>query len=181
MIVDTKTNIDDAVRRGMQLIVDELKEEMRAQGHVLTGSLLRSLEVDVSFERDGVRGVLKWSEYGNYLERGVKAAQIPFRRGSGARVSKYIQGLIRFFELRGLNEREAKSAAFATANKHKREGMPTRSSYRFSSNGRRTGMIERTVEKQGVRVVAQIQNDIAQRLQISLTQNVSGIFRQVRA
>jgi hypothetical protein len=49
--------------------------------------------------------------------------------------------------LRGLGSREALSAAFATAKKHKREGMPSRGSYAFSSNGRRTGFVKNTLEQ----------------------------------
>ena len=177
MIVDL--DITTAVRRGMELLVEELKGEIKAQGHVLTGGLINSLEVDVEFTGDGIRGVLKWNSYGNILERGVKPGRIPFTRGSGAKSSKYIEGLIRFFKIKGLPTREATGAAFATANKQKREGMPTRNSFKYSSNGRRTGMIERVVEDKGVRIVAGIQNEIAESLQISLTQNVSGIFKQV--
>ena len=63
--------------------------------------------------------------------------------GSGARISKYIQGLKNFARLRfGVSDKEALSIAFAIAKKHKREGMPTKSSSRFSKTGKRTEAIE---------------------------------------
>jgi hypothetical protein len=42
----------------------------------------------------------------------------------------------------GASDKEALGIAFAIASKHKREGMPTRASARFSQTGKRTGFIE---------------------------------------
>ena len=42
---------------------------------------------------------------------------------------------------KGRSLKQAKAAAFATAHKHKEEGMPTRGSKRFSNNGRRLNFI----------------------------------------
>ncbi len=179
MIVDL--DFRNSVDEGAAVLVSELQKEIKAQGHVLTGEFLNSIETEISYERGSITITLLWSEYGNYLERGVKKNRIPFRLGSGKKSSKFIDSLIAYFEKRGLSGKEAKGAAFATAKKQKEEGMPTRNSYKFSSNGRRTGMIERVVEDKGARIVALLQEGIAEKLQVSLTQNVTGIFKQVRA
>jgi hypothetical protein len=46
--------------------------------------------------------------------------------------------------LRGLGDKEAMRAAFATAKVQKREGMPTSGSYAYSNNNERKIFIERT-------------------------------------
>lgn len=123
---------------GRKVFEDALKKELRGQGHYLTGAAEGSLTVTLDEAKDkaGIAG--EGVFYIGILNDGVKANRIPYGGiGNGAKTSKYIQGLIRFWRLRGLGEKEAVRAAFATAKKHKREGMPTRGSYAFSSNGRR--------------------------------------------
>jgi hypothetical protein len=89
------------------------------------------------------------NDYYQFVEEGVAAASVPYtpggRRGG---TSKYIQGLISFFMRKArLGFKEAKGAAFATANKHKKEGIPLRSSLRFSRDGTRLGFISDTIDK----------------------------------
>ena len=121
-----------------------LAQELRDQGHNLTGSLISSLEEKVTVAAGRLTIEMYGNDYGDPLNTGVPAARIPYTPGqSRAATSKYIQGLIHFAERRfGLRGKEAISAAFAIARKHKREGMPTRGSYKYSSNGRRTGWID---------------------------------------
>lgn len=123
--------------------------ELSAQGHRNTGALEKSLSYDVKREGDSIVAVMTAFEYGLYVEFGVPASRIPYTPGGRKRggKSKYIQGLVTFFSHKGLSPREALGAAFATARKHKREGMPTRGSYAFSSNGRRTGFTQNTLEQ----------------------------------
>ena len=53
-----------------------------------------------------------------------------------------IKALTAWWKREGLVEKEAKSAAFATAFKHQKEGMPTVNSYAFSKNNRRLGQLQ---------------------------------------
>ncbi|MCS6930524.1 MAG: hypothetical protein NZM43_13635, partial [Saprospiraceae bacterium] len=133
--------IKQALEQQMRILRDLLAKELAEQGHRNTGALERSLTYEVKREGDKVVGAMMANIYAIYLEFGVPANRIPYTPGSGAKRSKYIQGLITYFTTKGLNPSEAKSAAFATANVHKREGMPTRASFNFSSNGRRTGFL----------------------------------------
>lgn len=132
----------EAVGYLMQVVRDELAE----QGHTLTGRLSRSIQADITVSlRDGIaKADVYLEDYGLAVNNGVAAGRIPYNPNvrTGAGTSKYIQGLISFFLKRGLTSENARGAAFATARKHAREGMPTRNSYRFSSNGRRTGFLE---------------------------------------
>lgn len=122
-------------------IKSKLILEFKAQGHQLTGSFINSIEFDVVIDDGKFQITYSYAMYGIYLRKGVAASRIPYSgRGKGrvstGRTSKYIQALIAYARKRGM--RNPKRAAFAIAAKHKREGMPTRASYRFSRNGRRT-------------------------------------------
>jgi hypothetical protein len=120
--------------------------QWKAQGHNLTGNAIQQLETRIIEGADIViQGYVV--DYMANINAGVTAANIPYNPGSGARSSKYIAGLIDYVKRRmGKSDREAKSIAFAIASRHKREGMPTKSSARFSSTGKRTGFIEAPLE-----------------------------------
>ena len=130
-------------------LTSKLRREFADQGHHLTGSLEQSIHGEAFFEGDAstLRGTMLY--FGAILNFGVTAARIPFNPGSGYKTSKYITGLINYWKLRGItDEKEAKSAAFATAAKQKGlhgkqgEGMPTSGSYSYSKNGRRKEWID---------------------------------------
>lgn len=141
------------IREVVDDIMNEIREALRAelqrQGHVLTGNLSESLEYEISADGYSIVGRMYLADYGIFVETGVTADRIPYggRSGKGG-TSKYIQGLIRFWEDRGLSGREAIGAAFATANVHAREGMPSRNSYAFSQTGERTGFVRTVLEEQ---------------------------------
>lgn len=137
-----RLNIKQSLEKVMRILQHRLRKKLEAQGHNLTGRLAKSLEYEVVFENGAFVGRMGGEDYGLFLEFGIRPEKIPYSpgRGRGGR-SQYIQGLVKFWKKKGLNEREALSAAFATANVHKREGIPTRASYQFSRTGTRTGFI----------------------------------------
>jgi hypothetical protein len=125
-----------------------LRIELKAQGHYLTGRLHDSIQYKITQGGDTVTAVIECEDYGLAMEFGVKSSRIPYTPGGGqGGTSRYIQGLIRFFELRGVTGRDAVSAAFATATVQSREGIPTANSFSFSSNGARTGFASTTLER----------------------------------
>jgi len=87
--------------------------------------------------------------YGAFQETGTPAADIPFNPGSGARKSKYIAALMNFVEQRMsiTDLKTKKSVAFAIAHTQKKEGMPTRGSFKYSTTGKRTGWINDALTK----------------------------------
>lgn len=132
----------------MNLIKLELQSKLEAQGHGRKGSskLIDSMEVEIISTANFLVANMLMEDYYVFVEKGVKASRIPYRRGSGRRRSKYIDALIRHWQRKGLSRRAAKSAAFATANVHKKEGMPTKASFRFSRDGTRTGFLSSTLK-----------------------------------
>lgn len=127
-----------------------IKEELRTQGHYLTGALAASIHGEITVKGEESATLVGTSLfYAQILNAGTTAARIPFGTHTGATTSKYIEGLINFFTLRGLDEAEAKRAAFATARVQKLQGMPTTGSYRFSDNNQRLnvlGIVEREMD-----------------------------------
>ncbi len=118
--------------------------ELKQQGHYLTGGLESSIQGEINELPNGA--VLEGSiaDYGLIINTGATPSKIPYQENSGAKSSKYINGLINYFKLRGLSEKEAKQAAFATAKVQKREGMPTANSYQYAKNNERKLFIEKT-------------------------------------
>jgi len=131
-------------------MADALRMEARMQGHRLTGRLERSIEAVIRKKLGEWEIDLLHEKYGTYQNTGIPASSIPYSPGSGARSSKFITALIRWVQLRGIAPgfAGAKRIAFAIATVQKREGMPTKGSYRFSNNGRRTGWIDHPASRQ---------------------------------
>jgi len=76
---------------------------------------------------------------------GVSKGRIPFGGVSGnASTSRYIEELFNWAAVvkPSLTVQERRSFVFAVANTHKKEGMPSRGSFSYSSNGRRLSWVE---------------------------------------
>lgn len=131
-----------------ELLVNSVKDELRLQGHVLTGRLMDSLEVKVQNLLDGFDINLYMEDYGKILDSGTPSENIPYSPGSGNKTSKYISALVQFVKLRGMASSTAKAEriAFAIAATQKKEGMPTIGSKRYSIRGKRTGFLSDTVD-----------------------------------
>jgi hypothetical protein len=136
------------------IVKEAVKIEFVRQGHKLTGGLINSIDYRVNAMTTGANIEFLLYDYGMIQNFGVKAERIPFNPGSGAKSSKYIDGLKLYARLRfGVDEKQAQSIAFAIAYKHKKEGMPTKASARFSSTGKRTGAIEAALDETESEVV----------------------------
>jgi hypothetical protein len=147
---DIENKLVRAVTEVMEFLRLELIKELENQGHVLTGKTIASINYDVQVTSEGIVARMMGNENALRLDTGVSAATVRGmyapRTGRGG-TSDYIQGLIDYFEDRGLGS-EAKRAAFATANIAYDTGHPTPGSSRFASQagGRRTGYIRHTLE-----------------------------------
>lgn len=137
-IIDSRTNV----------FIKEVQKELLDQGHVNTGKLRDSIRKEVERFPGLIRVTVFMLEYGFAIDKGIKPDRIPYSGFSGSGgTSDYIQGLQDYFITKGLSTDNALSAAFATANKHKQEGMPTKASFRFSNNGKRTGFFSDPLQK----------------------------------
>ena len=129
-----------------------LIEEWELQGHKMDQSKFES-ELEYETYQDGTSmGVIGRSVYyAGIINRGVPSERIPYKRGSGAKTSKYIDGLIDYVLRRmGIAGAQGVSIAFAIANKHKKYGMPSLTDYKgrqLSQTGKRTEFIEEAFKR----------------------------------
>ena len=122
----------------MSVLRDNYRNELMLQGHKATGNLYDSVDYKLSDEGNKITGTLYALSYSKHLEYPVKFKGVS--RGQ-------IEGLFRWWKVRGLGEKEAMRAAWATAVKHVREGMPTANAYRYSQTGERTRSLATTIDK----------------------------------
>jgi tartrate dehydratase beta subunit/fumarate hydratase class I family protein len=136
--------LKDDIQELETLIIKGLTDELTQQGHVMTGRLVKSLRIKTRIFLNGFEMEGSFFRYGAILDRGTKPSRIPFGNTTGAKTSKYIQGLVEFVKKRRIetNAKKALGVAFAIAKTQKKEGMPTKGSLAFSKNGRRIDWID---------------------------------------
>jgi len=139
-------DVQELISTISDLIISDIKTNLKDQGHNNTGSLLNSIDFKAYQAADTIVSDFFMNDYWNKVNYGVSASRIPYRPGSGAKKSKYIDALINYFLSKGYSDKESKSFAFATATIHKRDGMPTKASSRFSKTGERTGFITKVID-----------------------------------
>ena len=111
---------------------EEIKVQFVRQGHHLSGAWEDSIATEI--KGDVAIGTALY--YGSIVNAGTPASRIPYGgQSSGATTSKYIQGLYGYFQARGLTDKDALRAAFATAKVQKKEGMSTIVSRSYSETG----------------------------------------------
>jgi len=108
-----------------EVVKKAVKQAFIMQGRSLTGALVNSIDYSVNATVTSAFIEFTLLDYGMILNYGVPANRIPFSPGSGAKSSKYIDGLKMYAKLRfNANDKEAERIAFAIARKHKKFGMP---------------------------------------------------------
>jgi hypothetical protein len=163
-----------------EFLVIELSKELKAQGHIATGKLKDSIEYEIAGLKGELELAISYLEYGAVVERGVSASRIPYGGGKGS-VSKYIQGLmswIRFKKLTSGLAKDVKSFAFAIAKTHKKDGMPSKGSYKFSNNGRRKFWQLTTINDNAQKIENLLSKDIDVSIQATLNDVLNKISFQ---
>ena len=108
-----------------EVVKKAVKQAFIMQGRSLTGALVNSIDYSVNATVTSAFIEFTLLDYGMILNYGVPANRIPYSPGSGAKSSKYIDGLKMYAKLRfNANDKEAERIAFAIARKHKKFGMP---------------------------------------------------------
>jgi len=146
----------------LQFVLSEaLMNEWEAQGHSMGGSVVKNIEYVVKQETDKLTLQGFMYPYGSIQAAGVKKDKIPYsgRTGRGG-TSLYIQALQRYVQVRmGIeNDKKSLSIAFAIASTQKKQGMPTRGSYSYSSTGKRTDWIEEAFKRDESKIREAISN-----------------------
>ncbi|MFZ1496576.1 MAG: hypothetical protein WAS72_05930 [Saprospiraceae bacterium] len=123
-----------------EAIVNDLSAELKAQGYVLSGDLLRSIHASIVTANDKFTTSIEYLDYGDELNKGKSAAEM--RR---IPLSILINIMLQYALKRNPNMRTPERYKFAinTARKWQQEGKPTKASSRFSTNGFRTQWLSR--------------------------------------
>ena len=135
--------IKDIYAGAERLITELLRKESTAQGHYLKGKLEDSITGKVGREAGGDTLTGFAVAYAQYVEHGVPAESASFKQAPF---------LIEYFKRRGLEEKEATAAAFATIKVWMKQGMSTQASKRFSQTGSRQHFIENAFEGNSARI-----------------------------
>lgn len=142
----TNTNIFEPANRS---IVDDIKKELRLQGHYLTGALEASLlEKEIS-ENGGVTLTAEALGYLEDLEKGIAGANI--------NIAAKMDEMVRYVNLRlGYFGRKAQQVAFLILRKQRQEGNPTSGSYAFTQTGFRKEVVTQTFEQNQPKYIGMI-------------------------
>lgn len=119
-----------------KLINQYIKKESTDQGHYLTGAMEDSLSHRVKKQGRAYTMEGFGVHYAQYVNEGVPAESASM---------KQFPFIKRYFQQRGLGEKEAGAAAAATIRKWMKEGMSTQASKRFSSTGARQHFVESAI------------------------------------
>lgn len=136
-MADLQEKIVPTVRKVMELFRDYIKKEGELQAHRDTGKMLDTLEIQVNEESGQVTGKLLAEGYGIFVQTGVRAD----------RVNYPVQVLIEWWKRKGLGEKDATRAAFATRANHKKYGIPSKAANAFSKTGKRVGFVSDGIAK----------------------------------
>lgn len=137
-----------------EVVKKAVKQAFVMQGRTLTGALVNSIDYSVNATVTSAYIEFTLLDYGMILNSGVPASRIPFSPGSGAKSSRYIDGLKLYAKLRfNANDKEAERIAFAIAHKHKKFGMPL---------DKKTGAVEKGLEESKDEVEALISEALTQ-------------------
>ena len=124
-MTDTKDIYQRLGEQVGEVVKKAVKQAFIIQGRSLTGALVNSIDYSVNATVNSAFIEFTLLDYGMILNYGVPADRIPYSPGSGAKSSKYIDGLKLYAKLRfNANDKEAERIAFAIARKHKKFGMP---------------------------------------------------------
>ena len=104
-MIETFKRLGDDVGK---IIVEAVKKAFIMQGHKMTGALNESIEYKAAAQINSVSLEFLMLDYGMIQNFGVTPDRIPFNAGSGAKSSKYIDGLKEFAKIKlGKSGKEA--------------------------------------------------------------------------
>ena len=162
-MADLQEKIAPTVRKVMELFRDYIKKEGEDQGHRDTGKMLDTLEIVVNEESGQVTGKLLAEGYAVYLETGIRAD----------RVNYPISVMVSWWRRKGLGEKDATRAAWATRANHKKFGIPSKASNAFSKTGKRINFVSDGIQK----ALFEAQNLFEKELETVIEFEISEYFR----
>lgn len=131
--MNAEERLRDNLRDALEYIISISKQELRNQGHFNTGNLENSFLAKIRSAEP--IGDIYVNDYGLDLDAGVDSSRIDINTQSKI-LEPWVQSKL------NITGKEYKSIAFLIARKQSIEGIPTKNSFKYSTNGRRTGWID---------------------------------------
>lgn len=143
-----------------QKVERDYKNELREQGHYLTGETERLIDSTTQATPDGAKSEMSGPEHLETLETGLRSNQIDTYDPA------YIAGMTEYVKRRfGVSsDRQALRIVMRIARKHRTEGMPTAASYQYSLTGERVGSMEDSYTKNAAEYEDLIEEGISKEL-----------------
>lgn len=123
------TLLKNNLQKGLEFLREEIRSELLAQGHRASGKLIDEIDIVIEQKTENViRGVIKMQDYYTYVNTGTRPHWPPF--DAIYEWAKIIKS--------GEPDKEVRSFSYAVMNVMSEEGTPSKGSFTFSNNGRRT-------------------------------------------
>jgi hypothetical protein len=161
----TNTKIFDPAN---DAIIADIKNELRLQGHYLTGALEASLRSREISENGNIILTAQSLSYLEDLEEGIPGNEIGTDPASIAEMTKYVQ--LRM----GYTGKYAIKVALAILRKQQLEGNPTNASYEYSKTGDRLDAVKETFRQNQGKYIEMIDTPAVNSLDTIFNQTKSG-------
>jgi hypothetical protein len=140
-------------------ITNFMLSELIQQGHKATGKLAESIEHETQTLLDGLTTTVSYLDYGQTVNDGVPANKIPIGKSFEAfKFLTEIMNWVRFKGFAGTLDKDIKRVSKFIVRKMAIEGIPTKNSFNFSNNGRRTRWVDYTIDSKERYMGEQIEN-----------------------
>lgn len=143
-------------------LIASLSNELINQGHRGTGKLIASLKYKV--DNINLKLVITSKFYAIFVNNGVRPSQIksPFAPPRIEALRKWVMRVL------GKSDKEAQGLAYAIAQTHKKQGMPTANSYRYSKNGRRKNFVKFAIDSEKEFIKEEIKKEFTKDFQVKI-------------
>jgi len=139
----TRAQVEQRILKAVEKFADRGPQELIDQGHVATKNLIYSIGADIDASNlDRIVVMIEALDYGIDVDTGKTPLEV---RQLG---QQHVRNLLDWIAVikPNLPPQEKVSFANRAAAAHRREGIPTEASKRFSKNGRRKGWISAAYE-----------------------------------
>lgn len=151
-----------AAQEAGELVAEAMRKELRAQGHDASGDLIKSIKPVVRETPDGIDIDIMALEYAKGVNQGQPIGTlVPIDR-----LIKWIRdvGIVVTTDSRSTIEMRAEEYQRIIFKK----GTPTKGSYKFSHNGRRTQFIEESVKASEAEFYDLLEKKIGDQIEIEV-------------
>ena len=164
----TLSELYKGLEDALEIQISAFAKELEEQGHKATGKLIKSLKGEVERQLTSpITAAVMAEKYGVYVDKGVRAENVKYSPYILLPWAKKIKP--------SLSDKELKSFVFAVWQKHKKEGIPTARSYKYSKNGNRKKWIQRGVDAAKIKV----DEEVSKTLEIFAEKLVTASFENL--